>query len=423
MIVDIQTRRLRTIGQLRAFLEGNEAVDFQPQDRNEAYGFVRETLQRFGYRQLGKRDKGVVLKYLIAATGISRQQMERLVRQWRETGAVRDRRGGSRGRPFARRYAAVDIRLLADIDEAFGQMSGLATREVLRRQYEVFGDARFERLATLSNGHVYNLRASATYRAKRTAWTKTRATTVAIGLRQAPKPEGQPGHVRVDTVHQGDRDGVKGLYLINLVDEVTQFEFVGAVVGISERFLVPLLEGLLLSFPFPILGFHADNGSEYINHRVAALLDKLRVERFTKSRARHSNDNALAEGKNANVIRRWFGHEHIPQRFAPEVNRFAQATLSPFLNFHRPCLFATEYRDGNGRVRRKYLAADVMTPYAKLRSLPDAGRFLKLGIGFALLDAAATAETDLEAARRVCAERRELFLRIGDRMAAAHTAG
>ena len=339
MIVDIQTRRLRTIEQLRAFVEGNEAVDFQPRDRGEAYGFARATLERFGYRRLGKRDKGVVLRFLVAATGISRQQMERLVRQWRDTGAIRDRRGGNRGRPFARRYAAADIRLLAEVDEAFGQMSGLATREVLRRQLEVFGDARFARLATISNGHVYNLRNSATYRAKRTLWTKTRPATAAIGLRQAPEPEGRPGFVRVDTVHQGDRDGVKGLYLINLVDEVTQHEFVGAAVGISERFLLPLLEGLLLSFPFPILGFHADNGSEYINHRVARLLDKLRAE-FTKSRARRSNDNALVEGKNASVVRKWFGHDHIPQRFADDVNRFAQDTLSPFLNFHRPCLFA-----------------------------------------------------------------------------------
>ena len=421
--MDIQTRRLRTMEQLRAFVEGNEAVDFQPESRDEAYGFVRDTLDRFGYRGLGKRDKGVVLRFLVAATGISRQQMERLVRQWRETGSVRDRRGGGRGRPFARRYTAADIRRLAEVDEAYDQMSGLATRKVLRRQFEVFGEADYERLAAISNGHVYNLRGSPTYRAARTAWTKTKGAGVNIGLRRAPEPEGMPGHVRVDTVHQGDRDGVKGIYLINLVDEVTQFEFVGAVAGISERFLVPLLEGLLRSFPFPIFGFHADNGSEYINHRVAALLDKLRVERFTKSRARRSNDNALVEGKNANVVRKWFGHDHIPQRFAPEVNRFAQGTLSPFLNFHRPCLFATEYRDGNGRIRRKYLAADVMTPYERLRSLPGAARFLRPGIGFALLDAVAAAETDLEAARRVQAERRALFRRIGDGMAAARAAG
>ena len=423
MIVDIQTQRLRTIGQLRAFVEGNEAVCFQAQHRDEIYGFVRETLIRFDYARLGKRDKGVVLAFLVAVTSVSRQQMERLVRQWRETGRIQDRRGGSRGRPFARRYTAADIRLLAEVDEDFGQMSGLATREILRRQYVLFEDARFERLATISNGHIYNLRGSATYRAKRTVWNETRAVSVAIALRQAPEPAGQPGFVRVDTVHQGDRDGVKGLYLINLVDEVTQYEFIGAVVGISERFLVPLLEGLLLSFPFAILGFHADNGSEYINHRVAALLEKLRVGKFTKSRARHSNDNALVEGKNANVVRKWFGHEHIPKHFAPAVNRFAQATLSPFLNFHRPCLFATEYRNKNGNIRRKYLAKDVMTPYAKLRSLPDAERYLKPGLHFALLDAMATAETDLEAVRRVNAERRELFRHIGDGMATTHAAG
>ena len=299
MIVDIQTRRLRTIEQLRAFVEGNEAVDIQPRDRGEAYGFVRAMLERFAYRKLGKHDKGVVLRFLGAATGISRKQMERLVRQWRDSGTIRDRRGGNRGRPFARKCAAADIRLLAEVDKAFGQMSGLATREVLRRQFEVFGDARFARLAAISNGHVYNLRNSATYRAKRTAWMRTRPATVAIGLRQAPEPEGRPGHVRVDTVHQGDRDGVKGLYLINLVDEVTQHEFVGAAVGISERFLLPLLEGLLRSFPFAILGFHADNGSEYINHRVAALLDKLRVERFTKSRASKAAPSGPPPGSTA----------------------------------------------------------------------------------------------------------------------------
>ena len=83
MIVDIQTQRLGTIGQLCAFVKGNEAVDFQPRDRKEAYGSVRDTLDRFGYRHLGKHDKGVVLKFLVAATGVSLKQTERLVRQWR----------------------------------------------------------------------------------------------------------------------------------------------------------------------------------------------------------------------------------------------------------------------------------------------------------------------------------------------------
>ena len=408
----LQTRRLHTIEQVRAFVEGSEAVDYEHQDQGSAYAFVRERLGRLRYEALGKRDKGVVRRFLAKTTGFSEVQIDRLIRQWRETGRIEDRRGGNRGRPFERRYTAADIRLLAEVDEAFGQMSGVATCELLRRQHEVFGEVRFERLAGLSHSHVYNLRASRTYVTKRMVWTKTRAATVAIALREAPDPQGIPGHLRVDTVHQGDRDGVKGIYIINLVDEVTQYEYIGVVRGISERFLIPALEALLLLFPFPVLGFHADNGSEYINHQVAALLNKLHIPKFTKSRARHSNDNALVEGKNAHVVRKWFGHDHIPQCYAGVVNEFALRELSPFLNFHRPCLYATEYRDAKGRVRRKYQRKDAMTPFEKLKSLPNAHRHLKNGVTFADLDRIAYATSDLDTAKQVNAARRKLFRTI-----------
>ena len=110
-----------------------------------------------------------------------------------------------------------------------GQLSGPATRAVMRREFEVFGDARFERLAYISNGHLYNLRKSQSYQRQRTARTRTRPSAVAIGERRKPRPDGQPGFARVDSVHQGDLDGRKGVYEINLVDEVTQYEFVVAL--------------------------------------------------------------------------------------------------------------------------------------------------------------------------------------------------
>ena len=218
----------------------------------------------------------------------------------------------------------------------------------------------------------------------------------------------------MDCVHVGDRDGAKGVHLINVVDEVTQYEFVGAVATISERFLVPVLEGLLGLFPFVVVGFHADNGSEYVNHTVAALLNKLHVRDFTKSRPRRSTDNALVEGKNASVVRRFLGHDHIPQRFAPLVDAFTQQHLSPYLNYHRPCLFATEREAANGRIRRVHRAADVQTPYDKLRSLPHAEARLKPGISLAQLDAEAHAHSDLQAARALNAERDRLFRTIAD---------
>ena len=219
--------------------------------------------------------------------------------------------------------------------------------------------------------------------------------------------------MRVDTVHQGDHDGAKGVYHINAVDEVTQFQFVGTVEAISERFLLPVLEGLIKAFPFVIQGIHADNGSEYINHRVAALLNKLRIGEFTQSRPRHCNDNALAESKNASVVRKYIGHGHIPRRFAPLVNEFAQRVLSPFLNSHRPCLFPTHTLDDKGRVTKRYRDSDVMTPYDKLKSLDNAGRFLNPGVTFDPLDAIAHAVSDLEAANALNDARNALFRAIG----------
>ena len=419
MIVTLQTERIGTLEQVRAFVEGSEPLDIKLADRESAYAFIRRTLVRFGYHREGRAAKGLLRAYIGKATGLSRAQVARLIRRHRGTGKVEDRRGGPPAKPFRRKCTDADVRLLASVDGALGRMSGPATRKVLRRMLEVFGDRRFERLAGLSNGHLYNLRKSRAYRAARTTLEPTRPVRSAIGKRRRPDPRGRPGFLRVDTVHQGDLDGAKGVYHVNMVDEVTQWQHVATVEAISERFLVPVLEGLLGAFPFPVKGFHADNGSEYINRRVAELLNKLHVDEFTKSRARRSNDNALVEGKNGSVVRKWLGHGHIPKQFAAEVDAFAQGALSPFLNFHRPCLFPVEVEVGKGRTKRRYRDADVATPYERLRSLPDAEGWLRPGVTFGQLDATAMAETDLEAAKAVGAARDALFRRIGEAWDAA----
>ena len=279
----------------------------------------------------------------------------------------------------------------------------------MRRMLEEYGDERFERLAGISHDQFYNLRKSTTYQRRRTTFKKTRVTGVSIGERRKPKPKGRPGFLRVDTVHQGDKDGEKGVYHVNLVDEVTQWEHVATVRAISDRCLVPVLEELISACPFQVLGFHADNGAEYINHRVAEMLNGLHVPEFTKSRPRPSNDNALVESKNGNVIRRHFGYGHIPKPFAREVNAFARDTLSPFLNFHRPCLFPTEITDKKGRINKRYRYQDVMTPFEKLRSLPEVEHYLKTGVTIDSLDDQARAMSDLDAALALKRARARLF--------------
>jgi len=406
--------QVRTLWQVRQVLQGTQSLEFRrAEDDGERYGWIESVLRRLEYRQLKRCDRGAVLMYLQRLSGYSRAQVTRLVSRW--VGGkrlVKEYRAPEHA--FARRYTATDVALLAEVDRAMDTLSGPATACVLRRQRDVFNDTRFARLGSISVGHLYNLRNSAGYRAQRVVLTKTRPTrSVPIGVRKAPAPEGRPGFIRIDSVHQGDWDGAKGLYHINAVDCVTQWEVVATVQTLSEAHLLPVIEQMLEQFPFELLGFHADNGSEYVNHQVAQMLDKLRIE-FTRSRPRRSNDNGLAETKNGAVVRKLFGYAHIPQRHARRFNTFCREYLNPFLNFHRPCLFATDVPDPKkpGRIKRVYRAKDAMTPLDKLASLPEAAKFMREGLTLKDLHELATALTDVQAAEELNEARAALFQRV-----------
>jgi transposase InsO family protein len=417
MVIDMDETRLRSIEQLQNFLNATPEVAFTASEvggaaDNQRYEHISRVLARFDYPRRNKRDRGVVLAYLRRTTGYGRAQLTRLVTRWADNRVAQRplvKRYRAPAAPFARKYTAVDVALLVEMDRAHEDVCGAAIAHLLQRAHTVYGDERYERLADLSVSHLYNLRKRADYQAQRVSFVKTRAVCNPIGLRKAPSPNGRAGYVRIDTVHQGDLDGVKGVYHITCVDEVSQWQVQACVQGISEAFLLPVLALILQQFPFEIVGFHSDNGSEYINGRVAKLLQKLLVEQ-TKSRSRHSNDNALAESKNASVVRKHMGYSHIPQRYAKPINAFYQEVFNPWLNLHRPCMFASETVSPKGKVVKRYRHADVKTPLAALNELCGKGLArLKEGVTLAALQAIAQTQTDLAAAQEMQRAKAELF--------------
>jgi len=413
MVIHMEEAKLQTLAQIKAFLDGTSEVAFRvsKEGRNP---FIERVLKRFGYAPHGRIDKGVLLRYIERMTGLSRQQVTRLVGRYRKDGKL-SKQPCKPKQGFTYRYTAADVALLAETDVLHSTLSGPATKKLMERAYWVFGDPRYERLAGISVSHLYNLRGSKPYQSKRRHWTKTNPTAAPIGTRRAPHPEGVPGYIRIDSVHQGDLDGVKGVYHINAVDCVTQMQFVATCEKISEAYLLPVIWQLLAGFPFVVLGFHSDNGSEYINYQVAKLLDKLLVE-FTKSRPRHSNDNALAESKNAAVVRKHLGYAHIPQHCASMVNAFCADHLNPYVNFHRPCFFPKTITDEKGKERKKYRYKDMMTPYEKFKSIPEASRYLKDGVTLKQLDAQAAMMSDNDAALALNNARKKLFRDIAAAM-------
>lgn len=403
----------QSLEQVQAFLEATGEVDFKVDGQEEVYAWRGRVLKGQEYGHLSKGKKGLLRQYIIKMTGLSRAQATRLISQWMGTGSlhVKPRR---RVR-FTPRFTRADIELLAQVDEAHETLSGPATLKILHRGYHDFADLRFERLSSISVAHIYNLRKARVYRERRINIEKTRPTKVMLGERRRPEPNGKPGYIRIDTVHQGDLDGVKGVYHINAVDEVTQWEIVAAAAHISEAWLIPVLERILAQFPFKILGFHSDNGSEYINHRVAELLNKLLVEQ-TKSRPRHSNDNGLAETKNGSVIRKHMGFGHIACEHADRINTFYEESFNPYLNFHRPCGVPELKTDQRGKTRRVYKW--YATPWEILRHLPGLAGYLKSNLTVDQLDRLAGATSDTQAAVAMQDAKRKLFAHIWDRKVA-----
>src|SRR3990167_8924729 len=402
---------LSTIDEMGSFLTGSQVIAFAvATSKDERYRFVEGILKRFNYPRLGRSDKGIVIQFLGKVSGYSRQQLTRMIQRYTKKGELKRFQKTLNG--FEQFYRPEDIRLLAQLDQRHDTPNGFMVKKLCERAYLDFDELSYEQLSHISVSHIYNLRKSAGYQNFRHHYEKTKSPKgVTIGERRKPQANGKPGFIRIDTVHQGDLDGYKGVYHINAVDEVTQFEVVVSVEKISEFYLIPALKILLATFPFEIINFHSDNGSEYVNQTVAKLLKKLLIE-FTKSRPRKSNDNALAEGKNAAIVRKVFGYSHIPQHYADQLNKFNQAALNPYVNYHRPCLYPTFVIDKKGKEKKQYKYKNMMTPYEKFKSLPDAEIYLKENFTFKMLDDIAKAMTDNESADYLQQQRKLLFKQI-----------
>lgn len=402
--------QLTTLEEVSTFLKLSALVAFAKINRSEAYRWVEQTLTRFEYVGRSKTEKGLIKEYLGKLTGYSRAQVTRLVADFRRTGRVQVK--VYQRHAFPRRYAREEVERLAQTDELHNFPNGNALKKILQRMVGVYRELAYRTLAQISVAHIYNLRKTAAYRRITKNYQKTQPRVVNLGERRQPEPHGVPGYLRVDTVHQGDEKlgGVKGVYHINITDEVTQWELTGAVERISEECLVPLLEALLTLFPFTLHEFHSDNGSEYVNGMVVALLNRL-LMKLTKSRSRQTNDNALIEGKNGSVIRKWLGYGFIKQTEADRLNRFYFTVFHEYLNFHRPCAFATEISDRRkkGKIKKVYKQNDYQTPYEKLKSLKEIKDYLKPGVTLEALEQASLRRNDNQMAALVQAERAKLF--------------
>lgn len=402
----------QSIGEVKEFLKTANGLIFESTSVEERNEWVQTVLMYHIYKKCLRPEKSILKKYIIKMTGLSRAQAARLIAEYLKRGTLKnDRTIKSKRNCFEKIYKREDVALLAKTDNAHERLSGPATIKIFQREFEKFNNNVYANLKNISVSHLYRLRGTDRYREKVKIFTKTNPTKVPIGERQRPEPNGQPGYLCVDTVHQGDKNGEKGIYHVNITDAVTQYEYIGAIEIISEMHIKKILTELLKMFPFTIFEFHSDNGSEYINKIVAKLLNKLLIKQ-TKSRPRHSNDNGLAETKNGSIIRKHIGNIHIPRNKANIINNFYKNVFNDYLNYHRPCAFPEIKINAKGKEIRYYPKENYLMPYEKLKSLQNAEQYLKPGITFAELDKIAYTMYDTQYAEYMQNEKSKMLKNI-----------
>jgi hypothetical protein len=301
-------------------------------------------------------------------------------------------------------YTTIDVKLLEKTDEVHLRLSEDATKEILRREYEVFHNQNYQTVSRISHSHISNLRHSPNYRS---FWINhTKARQIPIGITRPPENFGRPGSIRIDSVSQKD------VYHINSVDEITQWEIAFCVLQLSESCMLPALKEIFAQYPFHIFNFHSDRGKETINYLVAELLQRLVIKQ-TKNRSYHSGDNALCETKNGSIIRKNMGWEHINQKFCDGINYYYKNYFNPYLNFHRPCGYPTIETSDKEKKTKAYNLYQI--PYDHLKNLPNVRNFLKKGITFEQLGVIAYSHSDNEFATIMREEERRLFQKIREK--------
>ena len=390
--------RLTNINQIKRFLKGSEKGGLRLCSLSDKYNLINRTIDRLGYSGLKRKEKRLVISYLKKITGYKKAQLFRLIGRASLGNLVRKKY--QRKNPNTV-YQPFDVKLLEETDELHFRLNSAATREILRREHEIFHHQEYANISKVSPSHINNLRKRTIYK---NSWVNgTKANEVNIGKTVPPEANNMPGSIRIDSVSQRD------VFHINAVDEVTQWEILICVPQISERYLSPALEILLGQFPFMIFNFHSDRGSEFINKIVAEILNKLLINQ-TKSRSRHCNDNALVESKNGTVVRKNMGCCHVNQKMVLAINKFYGDYFNLYLNFHRPCGFVTETRvDTKGRERKIY--GQYTTPYEKLKEVSKKLKknFLKPEQSFGKIDIIAYKYSDNEFAKILRSNQEKLF--------------
>ena len=353
-----------------------ENLDIRIDNNKDAYTWINSLLTSVKYNSLRKKDKHYVILYISKVLNLSVGRTRHLASMWSKKGDLEYRK--YKRSHIYRKYSIEDILLVL---ETFNnhKINGNAIKKILQDEYNIYGRKEYSNISNISSSYIYTLLKNNNHNL-----SKTKAVHTDIGIREPLKKDGKAGHLSIDTVHQKESNKCKEFYYINVIDFHTQWQLIYVVKQVSERYLLPVLQDMLNTFPFEIIEIHSDNGFEYINHKVSKILTGLHIKQL-KSRPYKSEDNGQIETKNT-IIRKEMGYFPMSDKYIEPLSMFFSKYYNDYLNYHHPCAYPTMTKDNKGRIRRKYSQSNYMTPYQKLKEIDPQSTTLKKGVSFQYMD-------------------------------------
>ncbi len=191
--------------------------------------------------------------------------------------------------------------------------------------------------------------------------------------------ETRPGFIEADTVaHCGDT--VEGIYAntLDFVDIATCWTEQRAVRGKSEGVVLEQIKDVENSLPFPLLGFDADNGGEFLNYHLFRHFTQRKKKpiQFTRSRAYRKEDNAHIEQKNWTHVRQWIGYHRLENpRVVPLLNDLYKSEWRLYHNFFQPSVKLLEKKRVASKIIKRY--DKPKTPYERVLESSDVSASVK----------------------------------------------
>lgn len=325
------------------------------------------------YKRASRKEKTLILDEFCATCGYHRKHAIRLFKRYKRFTKPKPKRRGAPSvynkpsitEPLKRIWLAANLpcskRLKAIIPlwmPGYAKQYGALSLDIIKALYRI-SPPTIDRI-------LKPLRAK--YRLKGRCTTKPGTLLrKQIPIKTDQWDESRPGFVEADTVaHCGDKIEGDYAYTVDLVDIATGWTEQGAAWGKGEIGVLDALKEMESRIPFPVLGFDADNGGEFINyHLMRHFADRVKPVQFTRSRPYHSDDNAHVEQKNWTHVRQWFGYHRLDKlKIVDMMNELYRTEWRLYHNFFQPSTKLIEKKVIASKTMKRY--DKPKTPYERI---------------------------------------------------------